>query len=344
MILVRLCGGAMATNGPGRGARTAHPGTWPPSIGQVRGMTKTIGVHGLPRRSAGAATPRSERGSSRAHGHGDARRRRPRALGAQHPAVAVRGRRARHRPVCRPRESSARTATAGRMLISCGAARCSGSARGARAGLPARGEPVSRSGTPWSAGPGDPRPGSAGALRGDGRRMLTRLSRTGTPTAARSIRARCPSACCPASNMMPSPRAPRCTLVGTAARYEKLAAPRRRGQQDAGAQCRARAEIRRATSAPGSPARDASVPAARCGLATGPTGTAWPLRVISTSACELGLLPGARAGGATTRRDRGAFHGRDTQADWVQAGQALHRLLAHAATVSVAAALPPRRH
>ncbi len=29
----------------------------------------------------------------------------------------------------------------------------------------------------------------------------------------------------------------------------------------------------------------------------------------------------------------------DTRADWVQAGQALHRLLAHAATVWVAAAL-----
>jgi nitroreductase len=126
-------------------------------------------------------------------------------------------------------------------------------------------------------------------------------------------------------------------VVGTAARYEKLAALVAEASRMQAHSAGARAEIRRWTRAPGSPARD-GVPAA----AFGPAGPGLPGRLAQRDfdlGRHAGLLPAPAPDEPPPAATAVLFTVGDTRADWLQAGQALHRLLAHAATVWVAAAL-----
>lgn len=99
----------------------------------------------------------------------------------------------------------------------------------------------------------------------------------------------------------------------------------------------ARAEIRRWSRRPGSPARD-GVPA----TAFGPTGPAAPGRLAQRDfdlGRHYGLLPPPGPGEPPPAATAVLVTAGDSRLDWLRAGQALHRILAHAATVWVAAGL-----
>jgi len=126
-------------------------------------------------------------------------------------------------------------------------------------------------------------------------------------------------------------------LVAAPARYEKLAALVAEGRRMQARGAGARAEIRRWTRPPGSPARD-GVPAA----AFGPARPGRPGRLAQRDfdlGRHTGLLPAPGPREPPPAATAVLVTAGDTRADWLRAGQALHRLLAHAATVWVAAAL-----
>jgi nitroreductase len=126
-------------------------------------------------------------------------------------------------------------------------------------------------------------------------------------------------------------------LVGTASRYEKLAALVAEAGRIQARSAGARAEIRRWTRLPGSRARD-GVPAA----AFGPGGPDLPGRLAQRDfdvGRHAGLLPVPGPEEPPPAATAVLVTAGDTRAGWLRAGQALHRLLAHAATVWVAADL-----
>jgi hypothetical protein len=99
----------------------------------------------------------------------------------------------------------------------------------------------------------------------------------------------------------------------------------------------ARAEIGRWSRPPGSPARD-GVPAA----AFGPAATAGPGRLAQRDfdlGRHYGLQPPPGPGEPPPAATAVLVTAGDSRLDWLRAGQALHRVLAHAATVWVAASL-----
>ncbi len=126
-------------------------------------------------------------------------------------------------------------------------------------------------------------------------------------------------------------------VIDTAGRYEKLSAlvdeATRMQERRAGG----RAEIRRWSRPPGSAARD-GVPAA----AFGPASPAIPGRLAQRDfdlGRHCGLLPAHGPGEPPPAVTAVLVTTGDTQLDWLRAGQALHRVLAHAATVWVSASL-----
>jgi hypothetical protein len=99
----------------------------------------------------------------------------------------------------------------------------------------------------------------------------------------------------------------------------------------------AREDILRWSRAPGSPARD-GVPAA----AFAPTGEAGPGRLPQRDfdlGRHIGLLPGPRPDEPPPAATAVLVTPGDSKEDWLRAGQALHRVLAHAATAWVSASL-----
>jgi nitroreductase len=126
-------------------------------------------------------------------------------------------------------------------------------------------------------------------------------------------------------------------LAETAGQYGKLAGlaaeAARMQEHSAGV----RAEIRRWSRPPGSPARD-GVPAA----AFGPTAPAAPGRLAQRDfdlGRHCGLLPPSAPDEPPPAATAVLVTAGDGRLDWLRAGQALHRVLAHAATVWVAASL-----
>ena len=126
-------------------------------------------------------------------------------------------------------------------------------------------------------------------------------------------------------------------LVNTAARYEKLAALVAEATVMQARSPGARAEIRRWSRPPGSTARD-GVPAAAFGPAGPPVPGRLPQRDFDLGR-NCGLLPAPGPGEPVPAATAVLVTGGDSQLDWLRAGQALHRVLAHAATVWVAAGL-----
>jgi nitroreductase len=125
-------------------------------------------------------------------------------------------------------------------------------------------------------------------------------------------------------------------LAETAGQYGKLAdlaaEATRMQEHSAGA----RAEIARWSRPPGSPARD-GVPA----IAFGPPGTG-PGRLAQRDfdlGRHYGLLPPTGPDDPPPAATAVLVTAGDSRLDWLRAGQALHRVLAHAATVWVAASL-----
>jgi hypothetical protein len=126
-------------------------------------------------------------------------------------------------------------------------------------------------------------------------------------------------------------------LVTAPAQYEKLAALVAEATRMQARSAGSRAEIRRWTRPPGSPARD-GVPAA----AFGPAGMDRPGRLAQRDfdlGRHTGLLPAPGPGEPPPAATAVLVTAGDIRADWLRAGQALHRVLAHAATVWVAASL-----
>jgi nitroreductase len=126
-------------------------------------------------------------------------------------------------------------------------------------------------------------------------------------------------------------------MADTPARYEKLAALAAEATSLQGQRAGARAEIRRWSRPPGSPARD-GVPAA----AFGPAGPAVPGRLAQRDfdlGRHCGLLPAPGPHEPPPAATAVLVTAGDTRLDWLRAGQALHRVLAHAATVWVSASL-----
>jgi hypothetical protein len=126
-------------------------------------------------------------------------------------------------------------------------------------------------------------------------------------------------------------------LADTPVRYQRLAMLTAEATRMQAGRAGARVEIRRWTRAAGSPARD-GVPAA----AFGPAGPAGPGRLAQRDfdiGRHVGLLPAPGPGSPPPAATAVLVTGGDTRLDWLRAGQALHRLLAHAATLWVAASL-----
>ena len=126
-------------------------------------------------------------------------------------------------------------------------------------------------------------------------------------------------------------------LVDTAGRYQKLAALAGEATRMQARSPGARAEIRRWSRPPGSPARD-GVPAA----AYGPPGPAAPGRLPQRDfdlGRHGGLLAASGPGEPPPAATAVLVTVGDNRVDWLRAGQALHRVLVHAATVWVAASL-----
>ena len=126
-------------------------------------------------------------------------------------------------------------------------------------------------------------------------------------------------------------------LVETPGRYGKLADLAAEAARMQAHSAGARAEIRRWSRPPGSPARD-GVPAA----AFGPAAPAGPGRLAQRDfdlGRHCGLLPAPGPDEPPPAATAVLVTAGDSRLDWLRAGQALHRVLAHAATVWVAASL-----
>jgi nitroreductase len=126
-------------------------------------------------------------------------------------------------------------------------------------------------------------------------------------------------------------------LVNTAARYEKLAALVAEATAMQARSAGARAEIRRWSRPPGSTARD-GVAAAAFGPAGQPVPGRLPQRDFDLGR-NCGQLPAPGPDEPVPAATAVLVTAGDSQLDWLRAGQALHRILAHAATVWVAAGL-----
>ena len=126
-------------------------------------------------------------------------------------------------------------------------------------------------------------------------------------------------------------------LIDSPGKYAKLAALAAEATRMQALNPAAREEILRWSRAPGSPARD-GVPAA----AFAPAGAAVSGRVAPRDfdlGRHLGLLPGPGPDGPPPAATAVLVTLGDSRADWLRAGQALHRVLAHAATAWVSASL-----
>jgi nitroreductase len=126
-------------------------------------------------------------------------------------------------------------------------------------------------------------------------------------------------------------------LVETPGRYGKLAGLAAEAARMQRHSAGARAEIRRWSRPPGSPARD-GVPAA----AFGPAAPAGPRRLAQRDfdlGRHCGLLPPHGPDEPPPAATAVLVTSGDSQLDWLRAGQALYRVLAHAATVWVTASL-----
>jgi nitroreductase len=126
-------------------------------------------------------------------------------------------------------------------------------------------------------------------------------------------------------------------LVETAGSYGKLAGLAAEAARMQAHSAGARAEIQRWSRPPGSPARD-GVPAA----AFGPAARGAPGRLAQRDfdlGRHYGLLPPPGPGEPPPAATAVLVTAGDSRLDWLRAGQALHRVLAHAATVWVAASL-----
>jgi len=126
-------------------------------------------------------------------------------------------------------------------------------------------------------------------------------------------------------------------LIDGPGKYAKLAALAAEAARMQGLNTAARAEILRWSRAPGSPARD-GVPAA----AFAPADGAAPGRLAQRDfdlGRHLGLLPAPGPDGPPPAATAVLVTPGDSRADWLRAGQALHRVLAHAATGWVSASL-----
>ena len=126
-------------------------------------------------------------------------------------------------------------------------------------------------------------------------------------------------------------------LIDSPGRYAKLAALVAEATRMQARNPAARAETLRWSRAPGSPARD-GVPA----TAFAPAGAAGPGRLAPRDFDQgrhLGLLPGLRPDDPPPAATAVLVTSGDGRADWLRAGQALHRVLAHAATAWVSASL-----
>ena len=126
-------------------------------------------------------------------------------------------------------------------------------------------------------------------------------------------------------------------LIDSPGKYAKLAALVAEATRMQALNPAAREEILRWTRAPGSPARD-GVPAA----AFAPSGATAPGRLAQRDFDQgrnVGLLPGPEPDEPPPAATAVLVTPGDSRADWLRAGQALHRVLAHAATVWVSASL-----
>jgi nitroreductase len=126
-------------------------------------------------------------------------------------------------------------------------------------------------------------------------------------------------------------------LIDSPGKYAKLAALVAEASKMQALNPAARAEILRWSRAPGSPARD-GVPAA----AFAPAGAAAPGRLAQRDFDQgrhFGLLPADGPGEPLPAATAVLVTPGDSRADWLRAGQALHRVLAHAATAWVSASL-----
>ena len=126
-------------------------------------------------------------------------------------------------------------------------------------------------------------------------------------------------------------------LIGNPGKYAKLAALVAEGSRMQALNPAAREETLRWSRAPSSPARD-GVPAA----AFAPAGAAAPGRLAQRDfdlGRHFGLLPGPGPDGPPPAATAVLVTPGDGRADWLRAGQALHRVLAHAATAWVSASL-----
>ena len=126
-------------------------------------------------------------------------------------------------------------------------------------------------------------------------------------------------------------------LIDSPGKYATLAALAAEATRRQALNPAAREEILRWSRAPGSPARD-GVPAA----AFAPAGAAVSGRLAPRDfdlGRHLGLLPGPGPDGPPPAATAVLVTLGDSRADWLRAGQALHRVLAHAATAWVSASL-----
>jgi hypothetical protein len=126
-------------------------------------------------------------------------------------------------------------------------------------------------------------------------------------------------------------------LIDSPGQYAKLAALAAEAARMQAPNPAAREDILRWSRAPGSPARD-GVPA----TAFAPAGAAAPGRLPHRDFDQgrhLGLLPGPAPDEPPPAATAVLVTPGDSRADWLRAGQALHRVLAHAATEWVSARL-----
>jgi hypothetical protein len=126
-------------------------------------------------------------------------------------------------------------------------------------------------------------------------------------------------------------------LIDSPGKYAKLAALAAEATRMQALNPAAREEILRWSRAAGSPARD-GVPAA----AFAPAGEAVPGRLAQRDfdlGRHFGLLPGPGPDGPPPAATAVLVTLGDSRTDWLRAGQALHRVLAHAATAWVSASL-----
>jgi hypothetical protein len=126
-------------------------------------------------------------------------------------------------------------------------------------------------------------------------------------------------------------------LIASPGKYAKLAALAAEATRMQAMHPEAREEIMRWSRAPGSPAKD-GVPAA----AFAPAGAAPPGRLAQRDfdlGRHFGLVPAPGPDGPPPAATAVLVTPGDGRADWLRAGQALHRVLVHAATEWVSASL-----